>query len=163
MPKPNYKSGALAKYALLVGSAANGAITDPSNFLKWQTIFRKDFQSTNCYLHSLWFSSFHLPVNWWYAWFQLKSAVPHLKHVLLTSYYRHNCLISVPYITVILLNQSSCWFRIDYFLIIFEIFNAALRPIICECMAIFCIPTPIELIQLMREIDQRPDRSIFID
>jgi len=33
-PKPNYKSGALAKYALLVGSAANGAITDPSNFLK---------------------------------------------------------------------------------------------------------------------------------
>ena len=34
MPKPNYKSGALAKYALLVGSAANGAITDPSNFLK---------------------------------------------------------------------------------------------------------------------------------
>ena len=34
MPKPNYKSGALAKYALLVGSAANGATTDPSNFLK---------------------------------------------------------------------------------------------------------------------------------
>jgi len=34
MPKPNYKSGALAKYALLVGSAANGAITDPSNFLQ---------------------------------------------------------------------------------------------------------------------------------
>jgi len=34
MPKPNYKSGALDKYALLVGSAANGAITDPSNFLK---------------------------------------------------------------------------------------------------------------------------------
>ena len=34
MPKPNYTSGALAKYALLVGSAANGAITDPSNFLK---------------------------------------------------------------------------------------------------------------------------------
>ena len=34
MPKPNYKSGALAKYAHLVGSAANGAITDPSNFLK---------------------------------------------------------------------------------------------------------------------------------
>jgi len=33
-PKPNYKSGALAKYALLVGSAANGAITAPSNFLK---------------------------------------------------------------------------------------------------------------------------------
>jgi len=85
MPKPNYKSGALAKYALLVGSAANGAITDPSNFLKWQTIFRKDFQSTNCYLHSLWFSSFHLPVNWWYAWFQPKSVVPHLWQVLFTS------------------------------------------------------------------------------
>jgi len=34
MPKPNYKSGALAKYALLVGSAANGATTDPSNLLK---------------------------------------------------------------------------------------------------------------------------------
>jgi len=32
--KPNYTSGALAKYALLVGSAANGAITDPSNLLK---------------------------------------------------------------------------------------------------------------------------------
>jgi len=32
--KPNYTSGALAKYACLVGSAANGAITDPSNFLK---------------------------------------------------------------------------------------------------------------------------------
>jgi len=29
--KPNYTSGALAKYARLVGSAANGAITDPSN------------------------------------------------------------------------------------------------------------------------------------
>jgi len=29
--KPNYTSGALAKYAHLVGSAANGAITDPSN------------------------------------------------------------------------------------------------------------------------------------
>jgi membrane-bound metal-dependent hydrolase YbcI (DUF457 family) len=55
-------------------------------------------------LHSLWFSSFHLPVNWWYAWFQLKSAVPHLWHVLFTSYYRRNYLISVPYITVILLN-----------------------------------------------------------
>jgi len=48
-------------------------------------------------------------------------------------------------------------------LIISEIFNAVLRPISCECMAIFCIPTPIELIQLMREMDQRPDRSIFID
>jgi dihydroxy-acid dehydratase len=34
MPKPNYTSGALAKYAFLVGSAAKGAITDPSNFLK---------------------------------------------------------------------------------------------------------------------------------
>jgi len=30
-------------------------------------------------------------------------------------------------------------------------------------MAIFCIPTPIELIQLMREIDQIDDRLIFID
>jgi len=29
--KPNYTSGALAKYARLVGSAANGAITDPCN------------------------------------------------------------------------------------------------------------------------------------
>ena len=29
--KPNYTSGALAKYARLVGSAANGAITDPYN------------------------------------------------------------------------------------------------------------------------------------
>ena len=29
--KPNYTSGALAKYAHLVGSAANGAITNPSN------------------------------------------------------------------------------------------------------------------------------------
>jgi len=29
MPKPNYTSGALAKYAFLVGSAAKGAITDP--------------------------------------------------------------------------------------------------------------------------------------
>ena len=32
MPKPNYKSGALAKYAFLVGSAAKGATTDPSNY-----------------------------------------------------------------------------------------------------------------------------------
>jgi len=30
-PKPNYTSGALAKYAFLVGSAAQGAITDPNN------------------------------------------------------------------------------------------------------------------------------------
>jgi len=29
-----------------------------------------------------------------------------------------------------------------------EIFNAVLRPISCECIANFCIPTPIELIQL---------------
>jgi len=29
MPKPNYTSGALAKYAFLVGSAAKGATTDP--------------------------------------------------------------------------------------------------------------------------------------
>ncbi len=28
-PKPNYTSGALAKYASLVGSAAQGAITNP--------------------------------------------------------------------------------------------------------------------------------------
>jgi len=34
MPKPNYESGALSKYAFLVGSAANGATTDPDNFLK---------------------------------------------------------------------------------------------------------------------------------
>jgi len=53
--------------------------------------------------------------------------------------------------------------QIDYFLIISEIFNAALRPIICECMAIFCISTPIELIQLKQNIDQRADRSIFLD
>ena len=31
MPKPNYASGALAKYAFLVGSAAQGATTDPNN------------------------------------------------------------------------------------------------------------------------------------
>ena len=29
-----------------------------------------------------------------------------------------------------------------------EIFNAVLRPISCECIANFCNPTPIELIQL---------------
>ena len=34
MPKPNYESGALSKYAFLVGSAAHGAITSPDNFLK---------------------------------------------------------------------------------------------------------------------------------
>jgi len=34
IPEPNYKSGALAKYAFLVGSAANGATTDPNNFLQ---------------------------------------------------------------------------------------------------------------------------------
>jgi len=34
MPKPNYEFGALAKYAFLVGSAANGATTHPNNFLK---------------------------------------------------------------------------------------------------------------------------------
>jgi len=33
MPEANYKSGALSKYAFLVGSAANGATTDPRNFL----------------------------------------------------------------------------------------------------------------------------------
>jgi len=31
-PEPNYKSGALAKYASLVGSAANGAITKPADY-----------------------------------------------------------------------------------------------------------------------------------
>jgi len=31
-PKPNYESGVLAKYASLVGSAAQGAITKPTNF-----------------------------------------------------------------------------------------------------------------------------------
>jgi len=43
-PKPNYKSGALAKYAFLVGSAANGATTDPSNVLKMKRhqIVQKD-------------------------------------------------------------------------------------------------------------------------
>ena len=44
-----------------------------------------------------------------------------------------------------------------------EIFNAVLRPISCECMAIFCIPTPIELIQLILERDQIDDRLIFVD
>jgi len=34
MPKPNYESGVLAKYAFLVGSASSGAITNPSNSLK---------------------------------------------------------------------------------------------------------------------------------
>jgi len=29
-PKPNYTSGALAKYATLVGSAAQGAVTSPN-------------------------------------------------------------------------------------------------------------------------------------
>jgi len=33
MPTSNYTSGALAKYAFLVGSAAQGAITDPNNAL----------------------------------------------------------------------------------------------------------------------------------
>ena len=31
-PTPNYASGALAKYASLVGSAAEGAITTPVNY-----------------------------------------------------------------------------------------------------------------------------------
>ena len=31
-PNPNYTSGALAKYASLVGSAAQGAITKPADF-----------------------------------------------------------------------------------------------------------------------------------
>jgi len=42
MPEPNYKSGALAKYAFLVGSAANGAITDPNNFLKMTEYLQKE-------------------------------------------------------------------------------------------------------------------------
>ena len=42
MPKPNYASGALAKYAFLVGSAANGAITDPNNFLKMTDYLQKN-------------------------------------------------------------------------------------------------------------------------
>jgi len=42
MPEPNYKSGALAKYAFLVGSAAEGAITDPSNFLKMTEYLQKN-------------------------------------------------------------------------------------------------------------------------
>ena len=40
MPKPNYESGALSKYAFLVGSAANGATTHPSNFLKMTKYIR---------------------------------------------------------------------------------------------------------------------------
>ena len=42
MPEPNYKSGALAKYAFLVGSAANGATTDPNNFLKMTKYLQKN-------------------------------------------------------------------------------------------------------------------------
>ena len=38
--QPNYKSGALAKYAFLVGSAAKGATTDPSNYFDYK--FQKD-------------------------------------------------------------------------------------------------------------------------
>jgi len=41
MPKPNYTSGALAKYAFLVGSAAQGAITDPNNSDTDRTFFRQ--------------------------------------------------------------------------------------------------------------------------
>jgi dihydroxy-acid dehydratase len=40
MPKPNYKSGALAKYAFLVGSAEHGATTAPDNFLKMTKYLR---------------------------------------------------------------------------------------------------------------------------
>jgi len=43
-PKPNYKSGALAKYAFLVGSAAKGATTDPSNYFEYQS--QKDYHYT---------------------------------------------------------------------------------------------------------------------
>ena len=42
MPEPNYKSGALAKYAFQVGSAAKGAITDPNNFLKMTEYLQKN-------------------------------------------------------------------------------------------------------------------------
>ena len=42
MPEPNYKSGALAKYAFLVGSAAEGATTEPSNFLKMTEYLQKN-------------------------------------------------------------------------------------------------------------------------
>jgi hypothetical protein len=45
----------------------------------------------------------------------------------------------------------------------FEIFNAVLRPISCECIAIFWIPTLIELIPYNLNIDQIVDRSIFLD
>ena len=38
--QPNYKSGVLAKYAFLVGSAAKGATTDPSNYFDYK--FQKD-------------------------------------------------------------------------------------------------------------------------
>ena len=31
-PEPNYSTGALAKFASLVGSAANGAITKPAEY-----------------------------------------------------------------------------------------------------------------------------------
>ena len=44
-----------------------------------------------------------------------------------------------------------------------EIFNAVLRPISCECIAIFWIPTLIELIPYNLKIDQIVDRSIFLD
>jgi dihydroxy-acid dehydratase len=42
MPEPNYQSGVLAKYAFLVGSASNGAITDTSNFLKMTDYLQKN-------------------------------------------------------------------------------------------------------------------------
>ena len=42
MPKLNYESGALGKYAFLVSSAANGATTDPNNFLKMTDYLRKN-------------------------------------------------------------------------------------------------------------------------
>jgi dihydroxy-acid dehydratase len=44
-PKPNYKSGALAKYAFLVGSAAKGATTDPSNYFDYKTQSRMRYYS----------------------------------------------------------------------------------------------------------------------
>ncbi len=42
MPKPNYESGVLAKYAFLVGSASNGAITDSGNLLKMTDYLQKN-------------------------------------------------------------------------------------------------------------------------
>ena len=50
-----------------------------------------------------------------------------------------------------------------YLPIAFEIFNAVLRPINWVCIAIFCIPTPIALIQLYNFHRSIIDRMIFFD